>query len=122
MDECKLANPDSKTNTSVSVVGSELIITVVSNDLTLGNHVQLYLNTDNQAETGFQFDGEAWANSGVDFIIEDGDLFKSTSNNIEWNWNTDIGDISYVAGYDKIEIGIPLAFMGNFAIALKLVL
>ncbi len=69
-----ILNPQSDTDLDVEVVGTELLITVISDNFSHGNHVQIYLDTDNKAASGFQFENQAWAQSGVDYIIEDGDL------------------------------------------------
>lgn len=50
-------------------------------------HWQVFLDIDNDSTTGFQFDGEAWSRlSGVDYVIEDGHLYKSTANDSSWSW------------------------------------
>ncbi len=60
-----------------------------------GMHNQFFLNVDNNAATGFRFQNEAWDNAGTDYIVEDGNLFKSLSNNSSWDWNENVGDVSY---------------------------
>jgi len=48
---------------------------------------QIHIDTDNNPETGFQFKYNAWSNlSGVDYIIQNGYLFKSTANDSSWSW------------------------------------
>ena len=60
---------------------------VTGTNLTNKKHWQLHIDADNNAKTGYQFDDEAWAQqSGIDYIIEDGYLFKSTANNSSWSW------------------------------------
>jgi hypothetical protein len=50
-------------------------------------HWQIILNTDNNPKTGFQYEDDAWSKeSGIDYIIEDGYLYKSTSNDSNWSW------------------------------------
>ncbi len=53
-------------------------------------HFQYFLDTDNNAATGFSFGEDSWRISGADYLIEDGKLYKSTSNN-EWSWS-EVGD------------------------------
>jgi hypothetical protein len=60
-----------------------------------GMHNQFFLNVDNNAATGFRFQNEAWDNAGTDYIVEDGNLFKSLSNSSSWDWNENVGDVSY---------------------------
>ncbi len=117
----RLVNPDSKTYATVETIGNSLNITINSTDLSNGGeHIQIYLDTDSNAETGFQFEGEAWAQSGVDYIIEDGDLFKSTSNDTSWSWNTNIGQIDYVTNANEITINIPLSYLGEICTSINL--
>ena len=56
-------------------------------NLTHEKHWQLHIDADNNAKTGYQFDNVAWSQqSGIDYIIEDGYLFKSTANDSSWSW------------------------------------
>ncbi len=48
-------------------------------------HFQYFLDTDNNAATGFSFGQDSWRISGADYLIEDGKLYKSNSNN-SWSW------------------------------------
>ncbi|WP_299881427.1 Ig-like domain-containing protein [uncultured Cocleimonas sp.] len=105
--------PQSDTDLDVEVVGNELLITIQSDNLSHGDHVQIYLDTDNTAATGFQFENQAWSQSGVDYIIEDGDLFKSTASDTTWSWNTNVGDITYAVSLDKLKINIDIALLGE---------
>ena len=107
------------TQTDLEIVGSKLLLKIKSADLSKGNHVQIYLNTDNKSETGFQFEGQAWAKSGVDYIIEDGILFKSTANNTGWNWNTHTGNITYAVSFDILSIDIDMSLLGDICNNLK---
>jgi hypothetical protein len=54
-------------------------------------HFQIYLNTDNDRYTGYN-DGTV---KGAEYLIEDGSLFKSTSNT-EWEWEY-IDEVYYVS-------------------------
>ena len=110
-------NPSQK---NVEIVGSELIINIQSKDISQGSHLQIYINSDNKPETGFQFDNEAWEESGVDYLIEDGDLFKSTANNSGWNWNVNIGAIDYTIDTDTASAKIDLSLLGDICNTLKI--
>ncbi len=48
-------------------------------------HFQYFLDTDNNAATGFSFGQDSWRISGADYLIEDGKLYKSNSTNA-WSW------------------------------------
>ena len=50
-------------------------------------HTQFLIDIDNNPATGFQFENELWsAQSGIDYLIEDGELYKSTANDSSWSW------------------------------------
>ncbi|MGK0272773.1 MAG: hypothetical protein ACI88H_003449 [Cocleimonas sp.] len=66
----KLIQTSSPMLSNVEVVGSKLIINVESADITQGAHLQIYLNTDNKPETGFQFENEAWEESGLISLLK----------------------------------------------------
>ncbi len=54
---------------------------------TTPKHSQIHIDIDNNPKTGFQFENEVWSTrSGVDYIIEDGHLYKSTANDSSWSW------------------------------------
>jgi hypothetical protein len=55
-------------------------------------HFQYFLDTDNNAATGFSFGQDSWRISGADYLIEDNKLYKSNSNDT-WSW-TYIADFS----------------------------
>ncbi len=60
-----------------------------------GLHNQFFINVDNNAATGFQFNNEVWDNTGADYVVEDGHLFKSTANDSSWSWNENVGEVNY---------------------------
>ncbi len=116
----RLIQAENPMQNTVEVVGSTLNINVKSADIATGAHLQIYINSDNKAETGFQFDNQAWEESGVDFLIEDGDLFKSTANNTGWNWNVNIGAIDYAIDTDSASAKIDLSLLGDICNNLKI--
>ncbi len=116
----RLIQTTNSSQSNVEIVGSELIINIQSVDISQGAHLQIYINTDNKPETGYQFDNEAWEESGVDYLIEDGDLFKSTENNSGWNWNVNIGAIDYTLNNDMANAKIDLSLLGDICSTLKL--
>jgi surface protein len=71
-----------------------------------GRHYQFFLNTDNDAATGFRFDGEAWDKAGTDYIVEDGHLFKSTANDSSWSWNENVGSVEYHKTASSVSVTI----------------
>ena len=51
----------------------------------IDKHTSIFINSDNKSSTGYQYEG--WTSSGVDYLIEDDELYKSTDNNSGWNWS-----------------------------------
>lgn len=48
---------------------------------------QFLIDIDNNPKTGYQFENEAWSHkSGVDYLVENGLLYKSTANDSSWSW------------------------------------
>jgi len=77
-------------------------------NITSNKHWQIHIDIDNDPKTGFQFTDEAWTNkSGVDYIIEDGFLYKSTANDSSWSWSS-LGKIS-VSSVSNNEIKVSFA-------------
>ncbi len=70
------------------------------------NHYQFFLNIDNNAATGFRFDGEAWDKAGTDYVVEDGHLFKSTANDTSWSWNQNVGQVTYKKTASSVSVTI----------------
>jgi len=115
----RMIQVDNAMENSIEVIGSELVIDVQSGDLSSDKHLQIFINTDNIAETGFQFDNQAWNQSGIDYLIEDGDLFKSTANNSGWNWNIDVGTIDYSINGDRVTANVDLSLLGDMCNNIK---
>lgn len=72
----------------------------------LGKNTQVFLDTDNDAATGLQFFGGDWGNAGVDYMVENNDLFKS-KNPLAWSWDFNVTPIEYIRTNDVIELSIP---------------
>jgi len=67
-------------------------------------HRQLLIDIDNNPSTGFQFSNELWSRkSGVDYMIEDGRLYKSTSNDSSWSWKY-IKEVTAYSNYFKLQL------------------
>lgn len=82
--------------------------TISGDQITANTHFQLYLDSDNNSATGFQFDGEVWSqNSGADYLIEDGILYHANRNNSVWSWET-IEDTSLEIAAQQIKVELPI--------------
>ncbi len=62
-------------------------------------HFQFFIDSDNDSETGFSFGEDSWRISGADFLVEDGDLYKSDSKD-EWLWSY----VGAFSSYDKRQL------------------
>lgn len=81
-------------------------IVINDDDLTSNNHIQVYLDTDNNPATGYQFDGSVWTqNSGADYLIEDETLYQSTRNDSSWSWKT-IENVTVERTRQNIKISV----------------
>jgi hypothetical protein len=58
-------------------------------------HFQYFIDSDNNADTGFSYGRDSWRISGADFLVEDGDLYKSDSRQ-KWQWH-------YVGKFSRYE-------------------
>lgn len=62
------------------------VVRINAQGVSKNGHYQVHLDIDNNPNTGYRFT-DAWSKeTGIDFIIEDGVLFESTSNNNDWDW------------------------------------
>jgi hypothetical protein len=55
-------------------------------------HLQYFIDSDNNAKTGFSYGRDSWRISGADYLVEDGALYKSNSTS-KWDW-TYVGEFS----------------------------
>lgn len=106
MQSLDILSRDSFSAPIVSTDADSITITHSGSGLSDDGHYQFFLNIDNDASTGYQFAGDGWDQAGADYIIEDGDLFKSTANNSTWSWGTDVGVISHTKTESSISVTI----------------
>ena len=69
-------------------------------------HIQIYIDSDNDAGTGYK--GSGWASSGMDYLAEDGTLYRYTGVG-DWGWD-EAGSVYRVResnGKDILEVAIP---------------
>ena len=65
-------------------------------------HIQYFIDTDNNANTGFTTGQDSWRIAGADILIEDGNVYKSLSNGGEWKWKY----ITHVDNYSRSKYEI----------------
>ena len=78
----------------------------------MGENTQIFIDTDNDASTGMQFFGGDWGNAGVDYMIENRELFKSRNADF-WSWDTNIAPITYLRKGNVIEFSIRKSDLHN---------
>ncbi len=66
-----------------------------------GKHSQIYINSDNDVNTGYSTN----IVKGADYVIEDNRLYKSTANNNRWSFEH-IGNVKFVKNNNLVEISI----------------
>lgn len=65
-------------------------------------HMQVYIDIDNDEKTGLSMGSGNYAIVGADYMVEDTQLFKSTSDS-DWEWEY-VGDVENILDYE----GLPL--------------
>lgn len=68
-----------------------------------GRHVQIFLDIDNNPETGFRSRSRVWSLSGIDYLIEDGRLYKSKTNSSAWSWKRIAADVSFTKSGNDVD-------------------
>ncbi len=67
----------------------------------IGKHSQIYINSDNNEDTGYSINSI----KGADYVIEDNRLYKSTQSSNRWAFEQ-IGNVQFVKNNNLIEISI----------------
>jgi len=98
------------TNNSDSIT-----ITHTGSEISNKLHYQFFINTDNNAATGYNFDNVIWDDAGTDYIVEDGDLFKSKANNSTWSWDTNVGEVDYKLTDSSVSVTINQSLLEGLA-------
>ncbi len=71
----------------------------------IGVNTQLHLNVDNKAATGYQTNN--WKSSGIDYLVENDWLYKSTRNDASWSWGSaNSSAVVYKRSSSAIEISV----------------
>ncbi len=103
-------------NSSLSVddLGDRLKITITYPDIVTAENTQVFIDSDNSKQTGFNFDYEAWGLIGADYIIENSTLFKSLSNNSDWNWDENVPQLdSFSKTANVVEMVVSKSKLGK---------
>ena len=78
-------------------------------------HTGIYLDIDNDENTGFYSD--LWDHSGMDYLIEDGRIYKSLGR--EWAWEY-IGKAWYSKNENSFEVTIDKSILDNVSDKFKI--
>ncbi|MCF6237062.1 MAG: tandem-95 repeat protein, partial [Gammaproteobacteria bacterium] len=79
----------------------------------IGANTQFHINVDNNAATGYQ-DGN-WYDTGVDYLIENNWLYKSTTNDDSWSWGSGDGSmVVYERSSSVIEVSVKKSALSGF--------
>ncbi|HZG83045.1 MAG TPA: hypothetical protein VEZ13_20000, partial [Brevibacillus sp.] len=96
-----------------SVIADQELHVLVTGSL-LGDKGQLYLNTDQDADTGFQ--APFWNGSGADYLLENGTLYQySGEGDTDWSWTKVRSykkDGKFVATSTVVEVSLRLEDLG----------
>jgi hypothetical protein len=83
------------------------------------SHYQFFINVDNTASTGFNFDNEGWDNAGTDYIVEDGILFRSKSNDSSWSWDVNVAPVTYSEEENLVSVTIDKSALINLGSVIR---
>lgn len=73
-------------------------------------HVSFFLNTDDNTSTGYR---TGWANSGAEFMIEDGQLYQYSGDGTSWAWIAQGKVAQYSPGSAIVELKLALSSLGT---------
>ena len=75
-------------------------------------HFDVFIDTDNNAATGFTING-----IGADYLLEDTNVYKSTANGSGWNWGPSLGSVTDTVGTGTVKLAVALSLIGSPASA-----
>jgi len=113
-DWSDISNVFSQGSSSISLSSDEenIYVAIITNQTLI--HPQIFIDVDNNDNTGFQYYYSNW--SGIDFIIEDGYLNKYQGNGDTWSWKFDSATINYARKhreFNTIELSIKKSNLEN---------
>ena len=84
---------------------AKLFLLVTGNSL--NTKAQFYIDSDNNSNTGYR--NNAWSDSGADYLLESGILYRYTGGRSVWSI---VGTADLAANSTVVEAGIPMGLMG----------
>ncbi len=94
--------------TSMKVTDDATHLYILLQGTSISTNTEIFINSDNNTNTGHQ--SATWSSSGADYMIENNELYKSTSNNANWSWQYQGSTgIAYVKNSNVVEVSIEKA-------------
>ncbi len=100
-DVSSIVNESKNSLNSIKVQNEEEYLKIEIEGKDIGKHTAVYLDIDDDENTGFYSD--LWEHSGMDYLIEDGRLYKSLGR--KWSWEH-IANVEYKKDKNRFEITI----------------
>jgi hypothetical protein len=104
------------TDSVLAVTSNEnsIIITYTADNITSRDNFQFFLHADNDTSVGFQ-QKLLWDKPGAEYLIENGTLYKSGSNDSSWNWNAVSSNLPYNVTATSFSVTIDKSLLDNLA-------
>ena len=104
------------TNSALTVSSSDnsIIITYTADNISSTKNFQFFIHADNDTSAGIQ-QPFAWDKLGAEYMIENGTLYKSKTNDTAWNWRAISSDLSYAVTGTSISATIDKSLLDNLA-------
>jgi uncharacterized protein YjdB len=100
-----IATASGQTSTSLKVHAnaSTLYFGVAGSGMSATDY-QIFINADNNTTTGYQDAG--YTSSGADYMIENGNFYKSTASNTGWNWTPATATLTFSKTSSVTELSV----------------
>ncbi len=103
-----IANESSQHLTTMKVTDDPTHLYILLQGSNISTQTEIFINSDNNTNTGHQ--SSIWSSSGADYMIENSELYQSTSNNSNWNWQyKGTTGIEYAKNSNVVEVSIEKA-------------
>ena len=105
---------DTNSALTVSSNDNSITITYTADDLSSEKNFQFFIHADNDTSAGIQLPF-AWDKLGAEYMIENGTLYKSKTNDTVWDWRAISSDLSYSVTDTSISLTIDKSLLDNLA-------
>ncbi len=103
-----ITNESGQHLTAMKVTDDPTHLYILLQGSNISTHTEIFINSDNNSNTGHQ--SSIWSSSGADYMIENNELYQSTSNNSSWGWQyKGTTGIEYVKNSNVVEVSIEKA-------------